>query len=287
MRLLIGWAIAALSTFGGYVALGGHLAVLWQPYEGIIIVGTAIGAFLAANHRTALFNALGGFKAALRGPRYNKRSYLELTSLLYAVFKLLKSKGSLAIEAHVENPDASPIFTNFPNFMKNTEALEFFCDYMRLVTLGTESPHDLETLLDEELETMHEEKQATVDSLHTVADGVPALGIVAAVLGVIHTMGSLNEPPEVLGHLIGAALVGTFLGVLISYGFVGPLASAVKGVYDADQKYFQCMKVGILAHLSGFAPAVSVEFARKVLPSDVRPNFYEVEETVNALPPSL
>ena len=287
MRLLIGWAIAAISTFGGYVALGGHLGVLWQPYEGVIIIGSAIGAFIAANHKTAISNTFGGIKAALRGPKYNKRSYLELISLLYTVFKLLKSKGSLAIEAHVENPDASPIFTNFPNFMKNTEALEFFCDYMRLVTLGTENPHDLEPLLDEELETLHEEKQATVDALHSVADGVPALGIVAAVLGVIHTMGSMSEPPEVLGHLIGAALVGTFLGVLVSYAFVGPLASAVKGVYDADSKYFQCMKIGILAHLSGFAPAVSVEFARKVLPSDVRPNFYEVEETVGALPPSL
>ena len=287
MLVIVGWLIVIGCVLGAYTAHGGHLDVLWQPGEFVIILGSGIGAYIVSNTKNVLKKTVGGIKDAMKGPKYTKQAYLELLSVLYVCFKLMKSKGALAIEAHVENPDASPLFANFPSFSKDHHAVAFFCDYMRLVTLGSENPHEMEALLDEELETHHAEMDQVPSAIQGMADGVPALGIVAAVLGVIHTMGSITEPPEVLGHLIGAALVGTFFGVLMCYGFIGPLASAIKGVYAVDSKYYQCIKVGIIGHLHGYAPAITVEYARKILPSNVRPTFYEVEETVNNLPPSV
>jgi chemotaxis protein MotA len=207
-----------------------------------------------------------------------------LLSLLYSVFKLAKTKGALALEAHVENPGESSLFQRFPKFYSDHHATVFFCDYLRLLTLGTDNHHEMETLMDEEIATHHEEHSAVVTAVQNMADGLPALGIVAAVLGVIHTMGSITEPPAVLGHLIGGALVGTFMGVLLSYGFVGPIAAAIKARGEAEQRYFLCIKAGILAYMQGYAPSVAVEFARKSLNTDVRPTFYEVEEAVEALP---
>ncbi len=287
MLVIIGWIIVTVCTFGGYVAMGGKMAVLNQPFEVVIIVGSGLGAFIVSNTMPVLKGSIGGIVRAMKGPKYKKQDYLELVSMMYALFKLIKSKGALAAEAHVENPEASPIFSNFPSFAKDHHAVDFFCDYMRLVTLGSENPHEMENLMDQEIETHHEEEHRLSAAVQGLADGLPALGIVAAVLGVIKTMGSISEPPEILGKMIGGALVGTFLGVFVAYGFVGPLASIMQQVFDADSKYYQCMKVGILAHLGGYAPAVSVEYARKILTSDVRPTFYEVEETVNNLPPSL
>jgi chemotaxis protein MotA len=208
-----------------------------------------------------------------------------LLSVLYQIFKLAKTKGMLALEQHVEKPDESTLFAQFPKFQKDHHAVEFLCDYLRMMTLGTENPNEVETLIDAELETHHNELHGASHAIQGMADGMPALGIVAAVLGVIHTMGSITEPPEVLGHLIGGALVGTFLGVLLSYGFIAPMAGALKARYDAEVKYFLCIKAGLLAYLQGYAPAVAVEFARKALLSNVRPTFYEVEEAVAALPP--
>ncbi len=200
-----------------------------------------------------------------------------------------RSAGSLpptasALEQHVEKPDDSTLFAQYPRFNADHHAVVFLCDYLRLLTLGTDNHHEMENLMDDEIETHHEEQQAVVGAIQTIADGLPALGIVAAVLGVIHTMGSITEPPEVLGHLIGGALVGTFCGVLFAYGFVGPIASAVKARADADVRYFICIKSGILAYMQGYAPAVAVEFARKALNSDVRPSFYEVETACEAGP---
>ena len=221
----------------------------------------------------------------MKGSAYSKDSYVELLGVLYQVFKLTKKKGNLALEAHIENPEESTLFQAFPNFAKDHAALQFLCDYLRMITLGAEDPNDLETLMDEEIETHHHEHSQIAEAIQTVADGMPALGIVAAVLGVIHTMGSITEPPEILGHLIGGALVGTFLGVWIAYGFIAPIASKAKSTYNAELKYLQCIKVGLLAHLRGSAPTVSVEFARKALLSHDRPSFYELEEAVEALPP--
>jgi chemotaxis protein MotA len=281
MLLIVGALIVVISVFGGYMASEGHLAVLWQPFEAVMIVGAAIGAFVIANPKTVLKHAGKAIGVAMKGSRYSKASYLELLSLLYTTFKLAKSKGMLALEQHVENPQESTLFQQFPNVFKDPTILIFLCDYLRLMTLGTENAHEVEALLDEEIATHHKEHELIASAFQTMADGLPALGIVAAVLGVIKTMGSITEPPEVLGHLIGGALVGTFLGVFLAYGFVAPIATALKNTFEAEVKFLQCIKAGLLAHMQGYAPTVSVEFARKALLSDVRPTFYEVEEATN------
>ncbi|MEE9140751.1 MAG: flagellar motor stator protein MotA [Alphaproteobacteria bacterium] len=284
MLLIVGSIIVVASIIGGYAAAGGHLGVLWQPFEFVIIAGAAVGGFLIANPKPVLLSSTKAIGQVLRGPRHTKESYLELLSLMYAVFKLIKMKGMLVLERHVENPEESDLFQQFPNFSKNHHALTFFCDYLRLLTLGTENAFEMEALMDQEIETHHGEINQVAEAVQTVADALPALGIVAAVLGVIHTMGLITEPPEVLGKSIGGALVGTFLGVLLSYGFVGPMGRALTQIYDAETKYFQCIKSGLLAYLQGYAPAVAVEFARKALTSNVRPTFYEVEDAVQGVP---
>lgn len=284
MLIIVGAIIALICTLGGYAALGGHLEVLWQPFEVVIIVGTGIGAFIIANPKSVLIKVGSAFGTALKGHRIGKKDYLELLSLLYQVFRLAKTKGMLSLESHVENPRESSLFQQFPGIYNNTRAMTFLCDYLRLMSLNAEDPHTMEALMEEEIETHHNESTSVSNAIQTMADGLPALGIVAAVLGVIKTMGAISEPPEVLGRLIGGALVGTFLGVWLSYAFVGPLASAMKAVYDAEIRYYECMKAGMLAHLHGYAPAVSIEFARKALFPQVRPDFYEVEETTSALP---
>ncbi|HEY5597429.1 MAG TPA: flagellar motor stator protein MotA [Kiloniellales bacterium] len=285
MLVIIGSVVVVVAVIGGYALPGGHLAVLFQPFEFMIIGGAAIGAFITSNTKTILSGAGKGLSRVLKGPRHRKDSYMELLALLYQMFKLARSKGNLAIERHIEEPEESALFSNYPKVLADHHAMTFLCDYLRLLTMGTENPHELETLMDQDLHTHHEEENAVANALRTMADGMPALGIVAAVLGVIHTMGSITEPPEILGHLIGAALVGTFLGVLLSYGFVAPLASGLSNVIEADGRFYHCMKAGILAHIAGHPPAISVEFARKTLPSDVRPGFLELEESFESLPP--
>jgi chemotaxis protein MotA len=284
MFLIIGAVVVIASVVGGYMANGGHLEVLFQPFELVIIFGAAIGAFVISNRKPVLGQTIKAITGLIKPERYNKESYLELLSLLYTIFKLAKTKGALALEQHVENSHESALFQRFPKFYGDHHALVFLCDYLRLLTLGTDNHHEMETLMDEEIETHHEEHAAVVTAVSAMADGMPALGIVAAVLGVIHTMGSITEPPAVLGHLIGGALVGTFMGVLMSYGFIGPIAASIKGRGESEQRYFVCMKSGILAYMQGYAPSVAVEFARKGLNTDVRPTFYEVEEAVEALP---
>ncbi len=284
MFLIIGIVVVFACVLGGYMAMGGKIAVLWQPFEVVIIVGAAIGAFIVGNPKSVLAKTGKAFGKAAKGPAYKKDDYIELLSVQYQVFKLARSKGMLALESHVENPHESDLFSQFPGFHGNHHALEFMCDYLRMMSLGTESPHEMEALMDEEIETHHHENSRIAGAIQTMADGMPALGIVAAVLGVIKTMGSITEPPEVLGKLIGGALVGTFLGVFVAYGMIGPIAQVLGAVHDAETKYYTCMKAGMLAYLNGYAPAVCVEFARKALESDVRPTFYEVEEAVSALP---
>ena len=286
MLIIVGAIIALLCTLGGYAALGGHLYVLWQPFEVVIIVGTGIGAFVISNPKSVLAKVGSAVGASIKGSKYGKKEYLELLSLLYQVFKLAKTKGMLSLEQHVENPRESELFQQFPGIYNNAKAMTFLCDYLRLMSLNAEDPHTMEALMEEEIETHHHESTAVSSAIQTMADGMPALGIVAAVLGVIKTMGAITEPPEVLGRLIGGALVGTFLGVWLSYAFIAPLASAMKSLYDSEIRYYLCMKAGMLAHLHGYAPAVSVEFARKALFPTVRPDFYEVEEATSALPPA-
>jgi chemotaxis protein MotA len=284
MRLIIGTIVVIAAVIGGYLAMGGHLEVLIQPFEAVIILGAAAGAYVIGNTGPVLKQTLGVFGTLMRGPRYNKAAYVELLGLQFTLFKLVQSRGVLALEQHVENPESSPIFARFPKFAANHHAVEFLCDYMRMMTLGTNNTHELEALMDEELEAHHQERSRLVAAIQSLADGTPALGIVAAVLGVIKTMGSIAEPPEVLGHMIGGALVGTFLGVFVAYGFFGPMAQALRNIYESEAKYFLAMKTGLIAHISGYAPVMAIEFARKTLMSEDRPTFAEVDAATAELP---
>ncbi len=285
MFVIIGLLVVIGSIIGGYLMVGGHLAVLWQPAELVIIGGSGLGAFIAANSKETITGAISGVMGLIKGPKYKADDYLELLTLQYQVFRTARSKGMLALESHIDNPETSDLFNQFPNFASDHHAVEFFCDYLRLMTLGTDNPLEVETLIDQELEVHHEHKSEVSHAVNIMAESFPGLGIVAAVLGVIHTMGIITEPPEVLGGAIGAALVGTFLGILLCYGFVGPIATALKGIVDADHNYYVCLKTGIIAHLQGYAPAVSVEFARKTLGENNRPSFAKLEETTATISP--
>ena len=204
--------------------------------------------------------------------------------MLYSIFRLAKTKGDLALEIHVDKPQESTLFANFPTFQKDHHAVEFLCDYLRLLTLGASNPHEIEAIMDSELEIHHDQDHAVSGAFKNMADALPALGIVAAVLGVIVTMASITEPPEVLGGLIAAALVGTFSGIFFSYCFVAPMASTLENAFNADATYLTCIKAGIVGHMQGYAPQVAVEFARKTLAPELRPTFAEVEEMVGNLP---
>ena len=285
MFVIIGMVVVTLSILGGYVALGGKLGVLWQPFEVVIIGGSGLGAFILANPPVVLKRAVSSYIGILKGPKYKKEDYIELLCMLYKTCRLAKTKGMLALEAHVDKPESSPLFEPFPTFKSDHHAVEFLCDYLRLMTLGTDNAMEVETLMDIELDVHHGEAHRVFHAANTMAEAFPGLGIVAAVLGVIKTMGSIAEPPEVLGALIGAALVGTFLGILLCYGFFGPMAAAIAGIDEDDHQYYVVMKIALLAHLQGYAPAVSVEFARKTLMSNVRPTFAELEEATGNLDP--
>lgn len=283
MFFIIGLVVVFGSVIGAY-SVHGSLLVLWQPLEFIIIFGAAIGAYLIGNPMPILIGTGKAFGKLMKGPKYKKSHYLELLSVLYAVFKLAKTKGDLALESHVEKPAESALFAAFPNFHKEHHAVEFLCDYLRLLTLGASNPHEVEAVMEKELEIHHAEEHAVAEALQNMSDALPALGIVAAVLGVIVTMASITEPPEILGKLIGAALVGTFSGVLASYGMVGPMARSLTNILNADAHYVACVKAAIIGHMQGYAPQVSVEFARKCLEPHLRPTFIEVEEMVQNLP---
>jgi chemotaxis protein MotA len=285
MLFLIGLVVVFGSVLGGYMPHG-DIRVLWQPLEVLIICGAALGAFIISNPKSVLVGAGKHMGRVMKGSPHGKAAYLDLLTVLYSVFKLAKSKGALALEAHIENPEQSSIFTSHPNFAKNHEAMEFLCDTLRLVTMGTENAHELESMMEEDIETRKHEAESIAHAIVTVGDALPAFGIVAAVLGVIVTMGSISEPPEVLGALIGGALVGTFLGILLAYGVVGPMGKNLENYAQAEFRYYECIKAGILAHVQGYAPALSVEFARKTLFVHDRPSFAEVEESVSSVLPA-
>jgi chemotaxis protein MotA len=280
MLFAIGMVVLLGCIVGGFLGGGGHLYVLWQPFEFLIIFGSALGAYVIANPKDVLMGTLKSLGKLLSGSKYDKAAYLELLSVLYTIFKLAKSKGDLALESHVDNPSESELFKKFPKFLGNHHAVEFLCDYLRLLTLGSNKAHEIEAVMDAELESHRAEHHAISSAIQTAADGLPALGIVAAVLGIIHTMGAITEPPEVLGHMIGAALVGTFTGVLAAYGFVAPIAKSLEGKFEGEGHFLECIKIGLIGHIQGYAPQISVEFARKTLNGKVRPSFTELDEAI-------
>lgn len=283
MIKVIGFLGVLFCTLGGYMFIGGHLHVLYQPFELLIILGSACMAFLIANSKHIIMATMHDTKMIFKPDKYGKKEYVELLSLLFTIFKTARIKGWLALERHIENPLESDIFKKFPGFYSDQNSMSFLCDYLRLISLGSDKPHEIESLMDQEIDTDREERNHTSHAMQTMADGLPALGIVAAVLGVIHTMGSITEPPEILGRLIGGALVGTFLGVFLSYGFVAPMANAIKERNEAELKYHLCIKACILAFLQGAAPQVAIEFGRKILIHGTQPTFLEVEEATQNL----
>jgi chemotaxis protein MotA len=269
MLFLVGVAVVLGSVIGGYTMHHGNLAVLWQPNEFIIIIGAAIGSMLIGNPGKVVKDVLKNLKLLMKGTPYKKAHYVELLTLLYMVFKTMKSKGMLEMEGHIEKPHESPLFSQYPGFVKNHHATDFLCDYQ------------IEEMMEHDLESHHHEHARISGAVLAMGDAMPALGIVAAVLGVITTMGSITEPPAVLGSLIGAALVGTFSGVLISYGFVSPIGHFLGLYFEDDINYLKCIKVALLAHLHGNAPVVSVEFARASISGHERPDFAEMDAALN------
>lgn len=281
MFFMIGMVIVFGSVLGGYLPHG-SFDILVQPLELLIIGGAAVGAFVISNPGANLKRTMSHMGRVMKGMPHNKESYLDLLTLLYKLFRLAKTKGMLALESHIEAPEDSDIFKDHPGFLGNHHAVEFLCDYLRLVSMGSDNASEIEDLMNLELDVHHLEAHQAYSAVSAVGEGMPAFGIVAAVLGIIVTMASITEPPEVLGGLVGMALVGTFLGILLAYGVVMPVAKNMEAWAEADSKYVECIKSGLLAHLTGSAPAVSIEFARKTLFSQDRPTFLELEEAVSS-----
>ncbi len=280
MKLIIGIVIVLGSVFGGYVLSHGHLAALFQPFELLIIAGGATGAFVIANPPTVIKAVLKGLPALLGGNKYNKQTYLDLLSLMYGLFAKARKEGLMALEADIDEPEQSDIFNNYPKLKKNHHLIDFICDYLRLMVGGNMNAFELQSLMDLELETHHHEAEKPSHAVTTTSDGLPGFGIVAAVMGVVITMGYISEPPEVLGSHVAAALVGTFLGILLAYGLAGPMANAMAEQADEESKLLECAKTCIVATLNGYTPQIAVEFGRKVLYSHVRPGFLELEEHI-------
>ncbi len=279
MFVLIGYTIVFASVLGGFVMAGGHLAALLQPAEFVIIVGAALGAFITANGGAPLKAILHAIPQAFRSSSYNKALYMELFALLFELLTKVRKEGLMSIEADVDDPSNSPIFSKYPVLIADHVSIEFLCDYLRLMVGGNLNPFEIENLMDLEIETHHHEVSLPVNALAKMADALPAYGIVAAVMGVVHTMESVgNVSPAELGRLIAAALIGTFLGILISYGFVAPVAARLEHQVSDQMRVLLCIKVTLLASLNGYAPPTAVEFGRKALVSEDRPGFLELEE---------
>lgn len=282
MLVILGTIIVLASVAGGYVLSHGNLAALWQPFEVLIIGGAAFGAFMISNPKKVLVAVFKSIPSLLSGPKYNKSAYMDLLSLLHEVFAKVRRDGLMAIEADVEEPDKSEIFNRYPKITKDKHIVQFLSDYLRLMVGGNMNAFELENLMDVEIETHHHESTQPAQALTKVADALPGFGIVAAVLGIVITMGYISESAEAIGAHVAAALVGSFLGILMAYGFVGPMAVALEHRSADEAKVYECMKVSLLATVNGYSPQVAVEFGRKVLFSEVRPSFQELEEHLRA-----
>ena len=280
MYVLIGYLVVMGSVFGGFALAGGHLGALFQPLELLMIGGAAVGAFVVGNTPKAIKATMKAFPTLFKGSKYNQQLYLELMLLMYALLAKIRAEGLMSIEGDIETPDQSPLFAKYPLIAADHHLLEFITDYLRLMVSGNMDPIQIENLMDNEIETHHVEGEVPVHCIAKIGDGLPAFGIVAAVMGVVHTMESVGLPPAELGMLIAHALVGTFLGILLAYGFVGPLSGLLEQKLHESAKTFQCVKVTLLASLNGFPPAVAVEFGRKVLFSTERPSFIQLEEEI-------
>jgi len=280
LLVIIGYVIVAASVFGGFAMAGGHLAALLQPIELLMIGGAALGAFFVGNNGKAIKATLKALPSVLKGSKFTKALYLELMALLSEILTKVRKEGLMSIEGDVESPNESPIFSKYPGILSDHHVIEFITDYLRLMVSGNMDAFQIENLMDNEIDTHHHEGEIPAHCVAKIGDAMPAFGIVAAVMGVVHTMESVGLPPAELGILIAHALVGTFLGILLAYGFVGPLSTLLEQKLDESTKMYNCIKVTLLASLNGYAPPLAIEFGRKVLYSTERPSFSELEEHI-------
>ena len=282
MFVIIGYVVSLVCIFGVYIVHGGNISVILKalPFETITIVGAALGAFIANNQMKVIKASIAGLLGCFKGSKYTKTRFLELLALLYDILQKVRKEGLMSIEKDVEDPHSSALFQKYPTVGNDHHVTEFVTDYLRMMVSGNLNAHEIESLMDSEIETHHEEAHAPAAAIARLAGGLPAFGIVAAVLGVVNTMGSVGQPPAVLGGMIGSALVGTFLGILLAYGIVEPLAGLMEQKIQEAGKELQCIKTTLLASMQGYAPQVAIEFGRKVLFSTERPNFTELESHV-------
>jgi chemotaxis protein MotA len=282
MFVIIGWLIVMVAVFGVYLAHGGNIGVILKalPFEMAAIGGATFGAFVANNQMKVIKKTMAGLGACFKGSKYTKARYMELMALLYDILQKARKEGLMAIEKDVEEPEQSELFKKYPAVGTDHHVVEFVTDYLRMMVSGNLNAHEIETIMDTEIETHHHEEHAAVAALQRVAGGLPAFGIVAAVLGVVNTMGSVGQPPAILGGMIGSALVGTFLGILLAYAFAEPLAGLLEQKVEEGSKELQCIKTVLLASMQGYNPSTAIEFGRKVLYSTERPTFGELEAHV-------
>jgi chemotaxis protein MotA len=282
MFVIVGWVVCLGCVFGVFIAHGGNIEVILHalPFELITIGGATIGAFLANNQMKVVKKTVAGLGACFKGSKYSKARYMELMALLFDILQKARKEGLMAIENDVENPHESELFKKYANVGHDHHVVEFITDYLRMMVSGNLNAHEIESIMDSEIETHHHEEHAAVAAIQRIAGGLPAFGIVAAVLGVVNTMGSVGQPPAVLGGMIGSALVGTFLGILLAYAFAEPLAGLLEQKVEEGSKEFQCIKTVLLASMQGYNPSTAIEFGRKVLYSTERPTFGELEAFV-------
>ncbi|MBP6901288.1 MAG: flagellar motor stator protein MotA [Burkholderiaceae bacterium] len=282
MFVIVGWVLAIACIFGVYIVHGGNMGVILKalPFEFTTIFGSAFGAFLVNNQMKVVKATMAGLGRCFKGSKFSKARYMELLALMYDILQKARKEGLMSIEKDVEDPHSSAIFQKYPTVGNDHHVVEFITDYLRMMVSGNLNAHEIESLMDSEIETHHQEEHAAVAAIARLAGGLPAFGIVAAVLGVVNTMGSVGQPPAVLGGMIGSALVGTFLGILLAYGFVEPLGGLLEQKVEDAGKELQCIKTTLLASMQGYAPQVAIEFGRKVLFSGDRPSFSELEQHV-------
>jgi chemotaxis protein MotA len=278
--VIVGYVVVCASVFGGYAMAGGHLAALFQPLEVLMIGGAGLGAFFVGNDMKAIKATIATLPKVFQGSKFTKTLYLNLLAMMFELLTKIKKDGMMSIESDIEEPEQSAIFQKYPDVTKDHHLMDFICDYFRLMLTGNMDAFQIENLMDNEIDTHHAEGHVPVHCVARIGDGLPAFGIVAAVMGVVHTMENVGIPPAELGILIAHALVGTFLGILLAYGFVGPLATVLEQKLNESTKLYQTVKVIILASLNDYAPVIAIEFGRKVLNSTERPGFLELEERI-------
>lgn len=289
MTVIIGLVVVMLAVFGGFALHGGKFGTIIAaaPFELLMIFGAGFGALIVANSNLVFKQALAGLGKTFKGSKWDQENYKELLGLMFVLVKTMRTKGVVAVEGHIENPEDSKIFQHFSTVSADHHVVEFIADYMRMMTMNFEDPNQMEDAMNMDLERHHKEQHEPVHALSVLGDGLPALGIVAAVLGVIKAMGAISEPVEILGALIASALVGTFLGIFLSYTIVAPMAGRLGQIMEEESHFFNVVKVVLISYLHGNAPQIAVELGRRNIPTHLQPKFLEIEDFLSEIPPEL